>query len=412
MGRKRAALLYCVLEVFINLLEQYPFYYGLVASRMIGGFTTNLLSTVFETWLDTEYRRRGIEKEKYELILRDSVIVSNVAAVVSGYMAHVLAEYYGVVGPFRGAVSCTLIAFLVILGVWSENYGTPSEDDSAKVSGVWKFLRDAISAYWHDSHMTRVGVTQGLTAASLQIFVFLWVPALRQFARYAPRGSLGLDKDGEPAYGLIFGAFMAAGVLGGCLAPQLRRWVTGLVSPAVDRVAPPSTILVDGEGVVPVRPMAVELVAATCYAVAAVCLMTPFFATDENPISFFYSLAAFLGYELIIGIFLPCEGVIRTIYFPSNARASVMTLPRVIVNVAVALAVASTTYITFKMAFALVGGLMILASLLQLSLVSKQEWTSLFHSLKKRYVSATRMHFSISGPRLAGSTVRTSKKDA
>ena len=92
IGRKKSAILYCLLEIFINMLEQYPFLTGLIVSRMIGGFTTNLLSSVFETWLDTEYRRRGFQKEKYEIIMRDSVIVSNMAAICSGYLAHILAD--------------------------------------------------------------------------------------------------------------------------------------------------------------------------------------------------------------------------------------------------------------------------------------------------------------------------------
>lgn len=363
MGRKRAALLYCGLEILINMLEQFPFFYGLVASRMIGGFTTNLLSTVFETWLDTEYRRRGMAREKYELILRDSVIVSNLAAIFSGYLAHLLAENYGAVGPFRGAVTCTGIAFIVVLCVWTENYGSSSstttivETKNGKEETVTTeqtmvgFLREAIAAYWNNSHMMRVGVSQGLTAGSLQIFVFLWVPALRHFAKSAPKGVMGLDKAGEPAYGLIFGSYMAAGVLGGVLAPPLRRWVTAMVSPVVPSDcsdgAPIATVEVDGEGIVHVRPMAVELLAATCYFVSAVLLFVPCMSSDDNAFSFSTSLAAFLAYEMMIGIFLPCEGVIRSLYFPTNARASIMTLPQVIVNVAVALGVVSTNFIRY-----------------------------------------------------------------
>ena len=343
------------------MLEQFPFFYGLVASRMIGGFTTNLLSTVFETWLDTEYRKRGLAREKYELIMRDSVIVSNVAAIFSGYLAHVLAEQYGAVGPFRGAVTCTAIAFIVVLCVWTENYGCSSakkdndvEETAVSKQSVMGFLHEAVTAYWHDTHMMRVGVSQGLSAGSIQIFVFLWVPALRSFASAAPSTALGLDKDGEPAYGLIFGAYMAAGVLGGFLAPPLRRWVTSVVSPPENRGVndpPVATIEVDGEGLVPVRPMAVELLAATCYMLAATLLLVPYLSPEGDQRSFSTSLAAFMGYEVLIGIFLPCEGVIRSLYFPTNARASIMTLPRVIVNVAVALGVISTNFIRYVESF-------------------------------------------------------------
>lgn len=358
MGRKRAALLYCGLEAFINLLEQYPFYYGLVASRMIGGFTTNLLMTVFETWLDTEYRNRGLPKEKYELILRDSVIVSNLAAIFSGYLAHMLASRYGAVGPFRGAVTCTVIAFVVVLCVWTENYGssgsakkkdTDNEESTrcteSSGSCIYAFLREAVLAYAHSSKMLRIGILQGLTAGCLQIFVYLWVPCLQHLAANSKPGTWGLDDSGEPAYGLIFGAFMVCGVAGGLLAPRLRGFVNFVVQPLNDNDAPIKTIEIDGEGIVAIRPMCVEVLAATCYIIATGLLFVPVLVQDESSSSFSNTLMAFLLYELTIGIFLPCEGVIRSIYFPSNARASIMTLPRIIVNFAVALGVVSTNII-------------------------------------------------------------------
>ncbi|KAL3915823.1 MAG: hypothetical protein SGILL_005464, partial [Bacillariaceae sp.] len=91
-GRKKAALVYCALEVWINQLEQYPFLAGLITSRVIGGITTNLLNVVFEAWVDTESRIKCLQKEQYEILMRDSVIVSNLAAIASGFLSHHLAE--------------------------------------------------------------------------------------------------------------------------------------------------------------------------------------------------------------------------------------------------------------------------------------------------------------------------------
>lgn len=342
IGRKKAALLYCALEMFINMLEQYPFLYGLILSRMIGGITTNLLSSVFETWLDTEYRKRGFEKEKYEIIMRDSVIVSNVAAIFSGYLAHTLAERYGAVGPFQGAVTCTAVALVVVCFVWTENYGTSDEDERKDMIGYFK---EAVAAFKEDASMRCVGLLQGLTAGCVQIFVFLWAPTLRHLAQNSPKGTWGLDKDGEPAYGLIFGAFMGAGVFGGLIAPRIRKLVTCVLTPMVDEDAPVRTIEIESEGEVVIRPMAVEFLASACYFLSAALLSVPYFVADDSPSAFTTSLSALLVFELLIGIFLPCEGVIRSLYFPANARASIMTLPRIIVNVAVALGVVSTTFI-------------------------------------------------------------------
>ena len=131
IGRKRAAIIYCVLEMIINYFEQYPIFLGLFLSRVLGGVTTNLLFTVFESWLVTEHRKRAFEEEKLEIILRDSTIVSNSAAIVSGYLAHCLAAAFGPVGPFEGAVAFTAVALVVVGLLWSENYGGDRQSTSS-----------------------------------------------------------------------------------------------------------------------------------------------------------------------------------------------------------------------------------------------------------------------------------------
>jgi hypothetical protein len=132
-------MLYCALEMLINFLEQFNNFNGLIVSRVIGGITTNLLFTVFESWLVTEHRARGFKEEKLETILRDSVIVSNLAAIASGYLAHILAERLGPVGPFEGAVTCTGFALILVMFCWTENYGSDAPGIKSMRSYMSKF---------------------------------------------------------------------------------------------------------------------------------------------------------------------------------------------------------------------------------------------------------------------------------
>lgn len=338
IGRKKAALLYCVLEIGINMLEQYPMLAGLIVARMVGGITTNLLSSVFETWLDTEYRKRGFDAAKYEIIMRDSVVISNLAAIASGYLAHHLAERLGPVGPFEGAVTCTAVALVIVAAMWSENYGSAEPG----VKSTLQYLAGAVKTFKSDSRVLRVGIIQGLTCGSIQIFIFLWSPALRELARSAPKNALGLDVHGEPAYGLIFGAFMACGVIGGLSSSSVRGAVTRLLSPLTH--GPTNVVTIEGEG--EVRPMAVEFLAAACYLVCALLLLTPYILSTDGEFSFSIALGSFLLYEFVVGIYMPCEGVIRSLYIPSDSRCSLMTLPRMIVNIAVSIGVISTNYIS------------------------------------------------------------------
>jgi len=205
VGRKRAAMIYCILEILINSLEQYPNYWCVIASRMIGGFTINLLQCVFETWLDSEFRKKGREanattghhhqdKEalhkhvahEYELLMRDAVIVSNAAAIGSGYLSHVLSEWSGPVGPFRGAVVCTMAALVVVASMWTENYGgkqdhaappdageEPDDAPDESPSTILEFLRQAATAFMADMRMLRVGIVQGLSQGLVHFCLFL-----------------------------------------------------------------------------------------------------------------------------------------------------------------------------------------------------------------------------------------------
>ena len=367
-GRKKSAMLYCFLEMIINYLELFPIFAGLITSRIIGGITTNLLFSVFESWLVSEHRSRGFEEEKLEIILRDSTIVSNSAAILSGYLAHKLADHFGAVGPFQGAVGLTFFALVLVAGVWSENFGN---GNCASELVTWRDnMVNAFTTIKNNSKISRIGIMQGLTEGSLQTFVFLWSPTLAAFAQSAHNDSIGIHTDKEPAYGLIFGSFMACGVLGGFSEPMVRKLVTKLTIPRDERKARSGEKCEEhGE----LQPIAVDYLCSFCYMTAAMLFLVPVFISKENPYAFTICTCAFLVYELLVGLYMPCEGVIRSLYMPNDSICSLMTMLRVVVNVAVALGVVSTNYIHFTSAFTTLSAMMIVASIVQLSLVPKQD---------------------------------------
>lgn len=433
IGRRNSAVAYCVLEIAINLLEQYDNIYGLIFSRVVGGITTNLLFTVFESWLVTEHRKRGFSEDKLETILRDSVVASNLSAIASGCIAHYCALLYGPTGPFSGAVTCTFVALILVATRWEENYGS----DNADLKGITCYMKEAFNTIISDSKIYRIGLIQGLTEGALQTFVFLWSPALRHFANQIPasklaEGVLGIDASGEPAYGLIFGAFMACGAIGGLMEPPVRRAFSVLIKDSdtskkelegdvfckkdvadensvlsetselstddyPQDMPKPSTLSNRTLSMVKEtdsdseedsvseqeeeKPMAVELLASFCFLVSAALLSTPVLIDDSNPYAFTFSLLSFLTYELIVGLYMPCEGVLRSIYMPNDSICSLMTMLRVIVNVAVALGVISSNYIPFTTAFGFCSLALIVATLLQLSLVEANEWRMLSKTL-------------------------------
>jgi len=275
--------------------------------------------------------------------------------------------------------------------VWTENYGNSNDcgdgdgNDNEKGSKECMTFREhmvgAFQTIVGDTKISRIGLIQGLTEGTLQTFVFLWSPALASFALGAPQTALGLGLNGEPAYGLIFGGFMACGVFGGAVQPYVRKnistsswscsssrrrgWISFLSSsPEVEGEHHREK---GGDQ----NTVQTGILCALCYLFAAVLLLVPYMVNAQSPYAFSMSLTAFLLYELLVGLYMPCQGVIRSIFMPKESTCSVMTMLRVVVNVAVAFGVISTNYVSFTSTFATLSVMMVVAAGLQLSIVPK-----------------------------------------
>jgi len=351
---------YCALEIFINYLEQFPILLFLVVSRMIGGITTNLLYTVFETWLVTEHRKRNYGEDKLGIILHDSNIVSNLAAIVSGYIAHCLATAFGPVGPFQGAVGFTFLALFIVTSLWSENYGSTSSENN---SSMKEHIVDAYETIVDDPRLSCLGLIHGLTEGSLQTFVFLWSPTLKSVSSSSIRPIIGLDENGEPAYGLVFAAFMLFGVIGGLIEPKLRSVVHKITSSCNSTGERESTDDSDD------GTFTVNSLCAGSYLLSAFLLVVPCIVHNENPYAFIVILSSFVLYELLVGVFVPSQGIIRSIYIPNESMCSIMTMLRLITNIAVSIGVIMTIYVPTKVLFGALSSMMALASILQFSLL-------------------------------------------
>jgi MFS family permease len=62
-GRKNSCIVYCVLDIILNTLEHSTNFGILLVGRVLGGISTNLLFSAFESWMTTEHRKRGFPEE-------------------------------------------------------------------------------------------------------------------------------------------------------------------------------------------------------------------------------------------------------------------------------------------------------------------------------------------------------------
>ena len=188
--------------------------------------------------------------------------------------------------------------------------------------------------------------------------------------------AIGIDKNGEPAYGLIFGAFMTSAVLGGYLSPILRKKLSIFIS-----TQKKSEEDVNHEGNNESEAIPVNVLCSLCYALGAMMLTVPCLVDKNSENSFSCCLTSFLIYEFLIGVYVPSEGMIRSIYMPYESMCSTVNMLRIITNISVAVGVFSVTFVPLTFSFAVLSVMMFFASALQLSLVPKVVLTNIIGKL-------------------------------
>lgn len=120
-GRKLACLAYCVLYS-ISCLTVLSGKVGLLfLGRVLGGVSTTLLFTAFETWMITEYHRLGFGHSDGALspVYSTMSILNGFAAVTCGVVSHFLVLRSGSeTAPFLASVACLTIASVLISTSW------------------------------------------------------------------------------------------------------------------------------------------------------------------------------------------------------------------------------------------------------------------------------------------------------
>ena len=217
-GRKRSCIIYCLLEIAINVMEGYQNFTVLMLGRIMGGVSTNLLFSAFESWMTTEHRRQGFPEEWLSRTYSMCSIINGATAILAGIVAQLLEDALGHIGPFQGAVGLTTLALLMILG-WNENYGEEQKGEHKKSSLVHQFV-DGWSHTISDSRIWRIGLTQALSEGAMYTFVFMWVPTL-----------LSLSPPGGLPTGCVFSSLMMSITMGGLCYPVLQGFIKSFLGP-------------------------------------------------------------------------------------------------------------------------------------------------------------------------------------
>jgi len=342
-GRKRSCIVYCLLEILINVLEHFENFPVLIVGRILGGISTNLLFSAFESWMATEHRRQGFPEEWLSKTYSICSIGNGAMAILAGIVAQILEDNLGHIGPFQGAVALTALALVLVLG-WNENYG--EVDGSDEESSVSKQFFDGWRTTFADSRVFRIGFTQALSEGAMYTWVFTWVPSL-----------LSLNPPGGVPTGCVFSALMMAVTIGGILFSPLQDFVTGFVA----------------------KESSSELFASLVYLLASGATTVPVLCLSREKVPFLedpttclaVTMISFIVFEFSVGLFMPVAGTLRSKYVPDAQQGAILNIFRLPLNAIVVSGTYATDHLEASLVYKLIGGCFLMASVLQATLIMR-----------------------------------------
>jgi len=327
-GRKLGCVVYLLLEVFVNICEHYNNFPLLLTSRVLGGISTSLLFSAFESWMVSEHRKLGFPEDWLADTFSWASFGNGISAIIAGLLAQLVADRMGEIGPFSAAIALTILALLFVV-FWRENYGggeAESEEVSEETTQAKAGLGGAttLRLCLTDKKILLVGLVNSLFEGAMYSFVFMWVPTL-----------LNILKGDPLPTGLVFSSLMCCISLGGLIFASILRVMT------------------------------VEKGAVLVFLAGALALTVPIFRHDLLSV-----VLSFVCFEICVGVFFPCAGTLRAKVIPDKFQGSVMNVFRVPLNILVVTGTKMTDLYPKETCFTVVVSWLLLAAVLQIALVS------------------------------------------
>lgn len=294
-GRKKFALLYCAVYLGHCFTKHMNNIVILTIGRILGGISTSLLFSVFDSWLVSESQRRGFEDEQLGNTFSLAYFGSSIAAIAAGQLGEIAANmtpltpvggglhYGGYITPFDLANVILVICMFIIFTTWTENFGQSSGTGGADFGSALKVIMQKKQVLF-------CGLIASSFESSMFIFVFNWTPCLME------------EGQPTPPFGHIFSCFMIMCMLGS----RIFSYLVGV--------------------------MPIEQIGVLTMVVAAGSHMMVVLSSDVT-IRFF----AFLAFEACVGLYFPMIGTLKGSIVPEDMRSTIYNIYRFPLNVVVLL---------------------------------------------------------------------------
>lgn len=344
-GRRKFTILFAVVYIASCMTKHFKDFNVLMLGRLLGGVCTSLLFSVFDSWLIKSHADAGVSaflSKSFAAAQYGNSIVAILAGLAANKAAGstkmtplveakgdetALMWKGGYLNPFDMAIFVLVIASILTVFTWEENFGERKVDTpaSAKKQKWYAGFTSALYTTVHNKEILYAGLICSLFEGSMYIFVFMWSPAMMK-----------LSEEGESLpFGLIFATFMVC-----CMAGS------SLFSVAINSVK-------------------VEKLGVYIFGVAT-CSFLMMAVTTTSTTKF----VAFLLFETTVGVYFPTMGTMKSVIVPESKRSAIYNIYRVPLNCIVLFSL--LTNLTPEQSFYLCTIMLACATGLQMLLIKHQ----------------------------------------
>ncbi|KAJ7635045.1 hypothetical protein FB45DRAFT_830610 [Roridomyces roridus] len=289
-GRKRLCLVFCATYIGACLCIMVPLLPVLLVGRVLGGISTSILFSAFESWLISASNAHGLPQSDLSTIMGRATLLNGLVAAGAGVFSNQLVGFTGsFASPFIASGVLLVLAGVVIRATWVENYGVGAQEKGSEIQR----LKAAMHMVQADVRLLILGLTQTCFEGSMYLFVFLWVPSLQEVA--------GTDL---LPLGYIFSSFMLSMMLGSILYTFLSA------------ISTEPSLLTHA-----------RLSSAVCAAAALAFGLAVSYPVEHM------RFWAFCIFEACVGMYYPVQGMLRGALIADEHRATLSALFRVPLNV-------------------------------------------------------------------------------
>ena len=292
-GRKYMCILFGIMYSIACCTKHSHQFSILCIGRLLGGISTSILYSSFESWLVYTHNEFKLEPTHGKLLLDTTFSTAgmgnSLVAILSGVVASTARDKFGPVAPFDVSMICLIIGSILIVLYWKTDQPNHSyTNHQSNNINLYEQMKLGLNGMLQDNRIWLLGLVQSFFEGSMYVFVFMWTPALESTST-------------QPIYhGWIFGTFMISAFIG-------------------------STLF---EYVAVVRQIKHELIMLSLLVVSGMSLIIPAFVSQHT-----VRLLSFMIFEVCVGCFWPACMSLREKYITNdNVRTTTMNLFRIPLN--------------------------------------------------------------------------------